>query len=105
MHEQGGNGGKGATPLLFSKSGVSTIRYLGERRKSKVQGDLSQRCKKKRKKERKKNKLAHNICLPTFGSSLGHRQTRDIACHAGWCRWPIVILLHIVGDNDIWRIY
>ena len=53
----------------------------------------------------KKNKLAHNICLPTFGSSLGHRQTREIACHAGWCRWPIVILLDIVGNNDIWRIY
>jgi anti-sigma factor RsiW len=39
-----------------------------------------------KKKERKKNK------------------TREIACHAGWCRWPIVILLDIAGNNDIWCI-
>ena len=76
MHEQGGN------PTLIFKIGYQYDLIFGGTAKIESTG-RPQSALERIKKEKK---------------------TREIACHAGWCRWPIVILLDIVGNNDIWRI-
>ena len=74
MHEQGGNGGKGGNPTLIFKIGYQYDLIFGGTAKIESTG-RPQSALERIKKERK-NKLAHNICLPTFGLSLGHRQQK-----------------------------
>ena len=80
MHEQGGNGGKGGNPTLIFKIGYQYDLIFGGTAKIESTGRPQSALLKKRKK------------------------TREIACHAGWCRWPIVIPLDIACTNDIWCI-